>query len=228
MAHGQAGAARSGEKRMMRLALFLLGLTLTQAASAAQPVGRLFFTPSERAQLDAMRTQKPSPQQAAAAPPQEPRPTSQTITYSGIVRRNDGRSTLWLNNKPVDEKDALSGFAVTGRVRPDGAVTFQNPETGASINLKVGQRAELQTGRVAESRREKPEPAKKDDAPKADAEISPGDAKSAGGAKGDPARAKGAPEQEPAERKAEAAPPPVATSRDSVSPSDLQQRAKGK
>jgi hypothetical protein len=208
---------------MIRLATFLLALALTQATSAAQPMGRLFYTPAERAQLDAMRTQKPPPKQAAAAAPQEqPRPTSRTITYSGIVRRNDGKSTLWLNNKPVDEKDALSGLAVSGRVRPDGAVTFQNPETGARIDLKVGQRAELHTGRVGEARRDNPEAARKDEAPKADPTRPAADAKA------DPLRGKAAPEQEPVERKAEATPPPVAVSRDGVSQSDLQQRAKSK
>jgi len=206
---------------MMRLAVFFVGLALAQAVCAAQPVGRLFYSPSERTQLDAIRTQKPTPQQAtAAAPPQEARPTTQTITYSGIVRRNDGKSTLWLNNKPVDEKDALSGLAVTGRVRPDGAVTFQNPETGARIDLKVGQRAELQTGRVAETSRENPEAARKDEAPK------PETAKPAAEATGDPGRARSAPDQEPGDKRgAAAAPAPVATSRDGVSQNDAQPRA---
>ena len=208
---------------MIRLALLVAGLALTQSVCAAQPLGRLFFSPAERAQLDVMRTQKPSPQQAAAAPPPEPRPTSQTITYSGIVRRNDGKSTLWLNNKPVDEKEALAGLAVSGRVRPDGAVTFQNPETGARIDLKVGQRAELQTGRVAESRRENPEPPRKDDAAKADPARPTADARA------DPARAKGAPEQEPGDRRSEAAPPPpAAVTREGVAQGDPQQRAKGR
>jgi hypothetical protein len=209
---------------MSRLFLLVLGLSAAQAAWSAQPVGRFFFTPAERAALDAARVQKPTPQ-SAAAPQEPPRPTSQTITYSGIVRRSDGRSTLWLNNKPVDERDALSGLAVTGRVRPDGAVTFQNPETGARIDLKVGQRAELQTGRVAESRRDDGT-AKKDDAAKAD--PGKGDApKAAADAKGEPAKAK-APEQEAADKRAEAPPPPGAASRDGISHGDLQQRAKGK
>ena len=205
---------------MSRVAFFLAAVALTQNAFAAQPVGRLFFTPAERAQLDVMRTQKPSAQQAAAAPPPEPRPTSQTITYSGIVRRNDGKSTLWLNNKPVDEKDALSGLAISGRVRPDGAVTFQNPETGARIDLKVGQRAELQTGRVAEARRDNPEPSRKEEAAKAES------AKPAAEPKAEPARGKAAAEQYPADRKVEGTPPSPAASRDGVSQGDPRARSR--
>src|SRR4051812_23746051 len=110
MAHREARRAHREER--MRPLVLLLGLVAAHAAWAAQPIGRLFFTPAERAALDASRVQKPVPQAAAAQ--QEAaaaRPPSQTITYSGIVRRSDGKSTLWLNNKPVDEKDALSSLA---------------------------------------------------------------------------------------------------------------------
>ena len=49
---------------------------------------------------------------------------------------------LWLNNKPIDEKQALSSHAVSGLVR-GGAVTVQVPQTGRRIDLKVGQSVEL-------------------------------------------------------------------------------------
>lgn len=149
----------------MRRALLLIALAaFADPASAAQPLGRLFFTPAERAQLDVARTQKQRPPQVGsaetaatpAAPPAPPAP--QIITYSGIVRRNDGSAVLWLNNRPVDAKDALSGLAVKGRVRPDGTVTMQGPQPGTNIELKVGQRAELQTGRVGEARPAPPPP----------------------------------------------------------------------
>ena len=149
----------------MRHALLLLAAAaFANAATAAQPIGRLFFTPAERAQLDVARTQKqrtPQPGTAATpetaeAPPAPPAP--QIITYSGIVRRNDGSAVLWLNNRPVDAKDALSGLAVKGRVRPDGTVTMQGPQAGTSIELKVGQRAELQSGKVVEARPAPPPP----------------------------------------------------------------------
>ena len=148
----------------MRPALLLLAAAaFANAATAAQPFGRLFFTPAERAQLDVARTQKqraPQPgttatPETAEAPPAPPAP--QIITYSGIVRRNDGSAVLWLNNRPVDAKDALTGLAVKGRVRPDGTVTMQSPQSG-TIELKVGQRAELQSGKVGEARPAPPPP----------------------------------------------------------------------
>jgi hypothetical protein len=146
---------------MRRALLLLTAAVFANGASAAQPFGRLFFTPAERAQLDVARTQKQRTPQVGAAetvetPPAPPAP--QIITYSGIVRRNDGSAVLWLNNRPVDAKDALAGLAVKGRVRPDGSVTMQVPQSGASIELKVGQRAELQSGRVGEARTAPPPP----------------------------------------------------------------------
>jgi len=123
----------------------------------APPLGRLFFTPAERAQLDIARTQKKAPPVTAAAEPPAPQPAPQIVTYGGIVRRSDGRSTLWINNRAVDEKEALSALSLKGKVRPDGAVSVQVPQTGGTIDIKVGQSVELQTGRVAEARKPSPE-----------------------------------------------------------------------
>lgn len=191
----------------MRRAAYLLpaiaALTFGHAY-AAQPLGRLFFTPAERAQLDVARAQKHVPPAAPAQQAEAPS-APQVITYSGIVRRNDGKATLWLNNKPVDEKEGLSGLAVKGKVNPDGRVTLRVPETGTSIELKVGQSAELQTGRVGESRRDA---AAKDDSPKSDAPQK-GEAPSAPAKGGD--------------TKADA-PAPTA-SRDGASHTEMQQRA---
>ena len=117
-------ATGDGEKRMKRTIALLLGLTIAGAAPAAETFGRFFFTPAERAQLDLARAQNRAPQPKPAEPA-ETAPAPQVLTYSGMVRRSDGKSVLWLNNRPVDEKEALSSLAVTGRVRSDGAVTVR-------------------------------------------------------------------------------------------------------
>jgi hypothetical protein len=204
----------------MKRALVCLGLAALACAgpaSSAQPIGRLFFTPAERAQLDNARAQKRAPQPTSAAQPVDTRPETQVITYNGIVRRSDGKSILWLNNRPADEKEALSGLAITGRVRPDGAVTLQVPGSGSSVDLKVGQRAELQTGKVSESRPDtaKAEAAKADAAKSEGARPDPAKDENAAKAAGSPAkgetaaRAGAAPPvkgPEPAQKKAEGAP----------------------
>jgi hypothetical protein len=146
---------------MMRPLFIFFTLAIANAAMAEQPLGRLFFTPAERAQLDQARTHKQRSPQSTVTDPVKSPPT-QIITYSGIVRRSDGKSILWLNNRAGEEKEAFAGLAVSGHVEANGAVTLQAP-TGSTVQLKVGQRAELQTGKVAEARHAPPPaPAKAD------------------------------------------------------------------
>jgi hypothetical protein len=192
-----------------------LAATLTHAGAAqneaprapgAAPLGRLFFTPGERAQLDIARMQKKPTTAEVAAQPPEPPPMPQTVTYGGIIRRSDGKAMLWINNQLVEEKDALSSLNLKGRVRPDGAVTLQVPQTGGSINVKVGQSVEVQTGRVGEARR--PDPDAKQDAKPAGAEpAAPADPKSAAAGPAAPAPA---PQGEPASSPPAGAKPPPA------------------
>lgn len=159
---------------MRRALLLVAGACLAAAAHGAQPVtakpatgpqpiGRFFFTPAERAQLDIARIQKKTAQPAsgtetAAAAAPVPPPPPQVVTYGGIVRRGDGSAMLWLNNRLVDEKEALSALNVKGRVRPDGTVTIQVPDSGSTIDVKVGQSFKVHSGKVAETRRPASEP----------------------------------------------------------------------
>ena len=140
----------------MRHALLIICALLASQGVTAQTLGRLFFTPAERAELDRARANKQPAIPADARDASPAPPASQVITYSGIVRRSDGKSILWLNNRPAEEKEALSSLPVSGRVGADGAVRFQVPQTGSTLELKVGQRAELPTGKVAEGRSEAP------------------------------------------------------------------------
>ena len=141
-------------------------------AAAAMPIaapaqgerpGRLFFTPAQRASLDVARSQRARAALDTEKTEQEAAPVPQTITYGGMVRRSDGKSTVWFNNQPVNDREALGGAAIVGRVRADGSVTLQVPQTGRSVSLKPGQSVELLSGAVEEgySRRldvAKPEP----------------------------------------------------------------------
>jgi hypothetical protein len=157
LADDQPGGAR-GEEKMNR-AWICIGLFMLISAASAADIGRLFFTPAERAQLDIARTQK-KPAAAAAAPEaaEEETPVPQIVTYGGLVRRSDGKSLLWLNGRLLEEKEALAGSALQGRVRPDGAVALRAPHSGGSIEIKVGQSVELVSGKVAEGRSVEPPP----------------------------------------------------------------------
>lgn len=109
-------------------------------------VGRLFFTPEQREQLDLLRLKKVVASQAKDEPPPE------IITYEGIVRRTDGQTTVWVNNKPLTERELREAPAVAGHIERDGRLRLQAGQAGAgaALRLKVGQRAELSSGRVEE------------------------------------------------------------------------------
>ena len=206
---------------MTRVFAIIPAFVFAASAAAAQPeapkaalrtplladasVGRLFFTPSERAQLDIARTKKPTPAAPAASapPPEPPPPPPQVVNYGGIIKRSDGKSMLWINNQVVDEKEALAGLNLKGRVRPDGSVTLQVPQTGGTIDVRVGQSVELQTGKVAEGKREPPKPKPTADAPApaADGKQAPAESGEAAASSGSAATSKAAPEPPPAERK---------------------------
>lgn len=130
----------------MRASIVLLVLLLPLASHAAEPLGRLFFSPEQRAQLDALRTKKV----VAAQAKDEPAP--EFITYNGIIRRDDGKTTVWVNNKSLSENDIRDSASLVGRIERDGRILIQPVQSAAApaLRLKVGQSAELQSGRVAE------------------------------------------------------------------------------
>lgn len=143
----------------------ILLLTPLMAGAADAPLGRLFFTPEQRTQLDMLRTKRvvASQTKEEAAP--------EVVTYNGIIRRSDGKTTVWVNNQALSEADLRDKPAIGGRVSRDGQIVIEagQSRTAAKTQLKVGQSAELLSGQVAESysaaataaRAPKPEPASK-------------------------------------------------------------------
>jgi hypothetical protein len=161
------GPLAGGEKEVMKqLALSFALALLAASAVEAQPLGRFFFTPAERAELDGARVQKKQAPALAPVPeaPATSKPLPQTVTYGGVVRRSDGRSMLWMNGRLADEQDALAKLDLQGRLSPDGSVALHVPESGTDIRMKVGQSVDLPTGKVAERSRLKAEPASSKDA----------------------------------------------------------------
>lgn len=133
---------------MKRLAAMLLACH-AWSAPAAEPLGRLFFTPEQRAQLDTLRRQR-AHRPAIEAIRQEAPPAA-VVTYSGLVRRSDGRSTVWVNNRPVHDHASADADMPRARVDEDGAASITLPQQQGSVRLKVGQTAELTSGRITES-----------------------------------------------------------------------------
>lgn len=131
-----------------RVAIALCIATLAGAAAAA-PLGRLFFTPEQRAALD--KSRKPGDRAAAESefkPPPGPHPP-QNVSVSGLIRRSDGKHSIWLNNRLVDERK--TGGLDVGMGRRENQVRVKVPEGGRSVELKVGQTLEVVSGTVEEN-----------------------------------------------------------------------------
>jgi hypothetical protein len=173
---------------MIRKACLVMLLALA-APAGAQEIGRLFFTPAQRAALDSARQQNvridltPAEEQETA----ETAPAG-TITFNGIVRRSDGRASVWVNNRRIDDRDS-------GNVRilhRDGAdsISIQAPNSDSRVNLKVGQNYDTATGQVQENYASRPAPA-----PRPSAAPQPPSA---------PKATRPAPSEQPVDRPAEA------------------------
>jgi len=141
--------------KWLKALLPLLLLSIAHIAQAADPapVGRIFFTPEQRAQLDTLRTQK------AVALQVRDEPVPENVTYNGIVRRSDGKASVWINSELLSEADLRNKQSIVGHIGRDGRVTLQ--ATQAAVQLKVGQSATLFSGKVDESFTQRPVPDKK-------------------------------------------------------------------
>lgn len=144
---------------MKRALCFLLFLIAGNAAAADTTLGRLFYTPEQRAALEEARRRNIRAEEQAAEASKKPKPDGpRTVTLNGVVRRSDGESVIWVNGKPV-ENEINDGMRV--RLTPDqSGVTVHDTEKGRTVRLKVGQHANLLTGKVEENyaRRQAPPP----------------------------------------------------------------------
>ena len=103
---------------MKRALPALAGILLAAAAASAvaQDLGRLFFTPEQRAELDARRTAR-VPDRPAAVVTESP-----GTTLDGYVMRSNGKSTVFLNGEPITEgADAKRAQVVPSRDDPSRA-----------------------------------------------------------------------------------------------------------
>ena len=152
----------------MKLLLLALALQLLAPPALPAEIGRLFFTPDQRNSLDAARSKRTRTTLSTEKTEEAPPPSGpEVVKYGGLVRRSDGKTTVWLNDRALNEKDAAAGPMV-GKVGTDGSVTLQSPQTGRNLRLKVGERAELVSGRIEEGYARRPAPK-----PEAKAEAAP-------------------------------------------------------
>jgi len=125
--------ARRRAMRIARIGLGCLCVTITAlqpARSFAQELGRLFYTPQERQELDRRR-------QSDVVEPEAKAVVENLVTVNGQVTRSSGKTTTWINGVPQDD---------THRGRDPARVAVDG---GASrVPIKVGQTLDRSRGQV--------------------------------------------------------------------------------
>jgi hypothetical protein len=118
---------------MKRLALALV--LLAAPVADAQELGRLFFTPSQRAALDARRKARVPDRPAA------PVVASPATRLDGYVKRSGGPSTVWVNGESITESGSEA------RIGPND-VSITVGDGNSRVRLKPGEVLDRGTGEV--------------------------------------------------------------------------------
>ena len=116
---------------------------LWAAGAQAQELGRLFFTPDQRAALDARRKAR-VPDKPAAVPVTE----SPVTRVDGAVRRSGGKSTVWVNGETIPEGAQPGGAQVAPKASGPGRVAIPAGESAPPIDLRVGESLDRGSGEV--------------------------------------------------------------------------------
>ena len=129
---------------MARTALVAVGITLPGAVNAqAQELGRLFFTPEQRAALDARRKARVLDKPAAVPVTESP-----VTRVNGAVQRGGGKSTVWVNGETIPEDAQVDGARVGPRGQAPGRVSIPAGEGPQRYDLRVGESVDRGSGEV--------------------------------------------------------------------------------
>ena len=126
----------------------LLVLLLCQSSWPAEDFGRLFSTPNQRQQLDELRKNqtdiKIEVTDAELAVDQNPiveTAATGELRLKGLVYRNDGKNTAWINDSNSYEGDLSSQYTGVNEdsVAADEVVIELGGADSGKLSLKVGQ-----------------------------------------------------------------------------------------
>ena len=97
----------------------LLGMGHSSLAAPVE-LGRLFYTPAQRAQLESARTHNIA-QRAGQNPRGSPDDATAPLRFDGMVIRSDGKTTRWVDGKPRLDGSGMSDLK-PGQIRANGKV----------------------------------------------------------------------------------------------------------
>ena len=121
------------------LLLLLLPLCLTCPQSQARELGRLFFTPEQRQQLESGQLRGSAAIDGSAS----------VLVVNGIVQKHGGKRTVWING--------VAQSAGNSNESNPGSTAVTVPGKPRPVPLKVGQRLLLDTPNQSEPSEHKSE-----------------------------------------------------------------------
>ena len=135
-------ARRSTSLRRRLGALALIGALAAPAGAqdAAPPLGRLFFTPERRQELDRQRQFKVPDRPELNADP--------TLTINGVVTRSSGKRTVWING--VAQNATPDGATVVSPRRDDPAQVVVQPPGAKPVKARVGDSVDRHRGEATD------------------------------------------------------------------------------
>ena len=121
----------------MKPLVAFIAFALLAPPAGAQELGRLFFTPEQRAALDARRKAR-VPDRAA------PLVAAPVTRVDGFVKRSAGPSTVWINGESLTE-NAPEAPRIDAR---GSGVSLSVGESGQRLRLKPGETLDRGNGEV--------------------------------------------------------------------------------
>lgn len=100
-------------------------------------LGRLFFSPERRRNLDRQRALNRPDDIALTEDP--------TLTVNGMVQRSSGRHTVWINGAPQTEGERPGGLSAAPQRRTPGSVSVR-PDAAPAAEARVGESIKRSTG----------------------------------------------------------------------------------
>ncbi len=127
-------------RKALIIAALIAGSIVPAAVTAAEPLGRLFFTPRQRNDLDAGKN-------AGTLAPVAPAP--RTVHLDGVVTRSDAERTVWINGT-VYHDGSPAGVQVNTSPGAPASTSIRITGKTATTRVKVGQQLDLNSGQIRE------------------------------------------------------------------------------
>lgn len=109
-----------------------------------ESLGRLFYTPEQRAALNAnIRSRSETPAKPVPVPP--------SVSLNGVLTRSDGERTVWVDGRVYYQGKNPSDMQVITRSADPGRAELKLPGVKRRMRVRVGQRVDPASGSTFES-----------------------------------------------------------------------------